>query len=531
METLSKIVGFTVSEKQIVHENIDIFGANLTFLTFEYAGFYVYLWGIGQISHSSWYSLGFPPSHNLSDRNVLIEFRSNEIIIENDWLGSIPVYYNSKEKIISTLSTKCLKDKTFSENGRSNYFEFGYAVFGQTAFEDVKFMEAYSSLKMSAQTFGYETKKDIYAEQILNENSEYQDFNTVVEAHKNYMLQIENQYNFPKIIPTSGGFDSRLLNLWTANKAAVFSYTYGISKRQAESQEVVYAQKLSQLLGTNWQQVQLGNFMQYFRESFGIFGFSSGLFTMYHIDFYKKIKANLPAQNMLWYSGIFGDAWSGGISPIVPDTPNDLCHLGYRHGLHMDKRFISAKENPIKNAFFSKNLPFLKTEGNLLLNIVRTKAIFISYLATLPEYFGYPVVTPFLNYNLVKQQLAIKPELRLNRKWQQQYFKQEGVDIEAYKLQYSRRNTVNFQVAKQHRWESIEAKYFDNQLLASEINKINRQLSDIPYWMQLKNNLLTTMYIKEILKKIGFQDNLSKLLTEYQIIKPLEMVFRKEPMP
>ena len=58
------------------------------------------------------------------DRNILISFENDKIIVENDWLGSIPIFYNQKENIISTLSNFCLKDKynaplAYQANSRS----------------------------------------------------------------------------------------------------------------------------------------------------------------------------------------------------------------------------------------------------------------------------------------------------------------------------------------------------------------------------------------------------------------------------
>ena len=94
---MDKIVGFTVSKHKISHDDIDIFGMGLNKVEFRKNGFNIYLWGIGNIENcviGGKYSLSFPVSENLLDRNILLYFSNKSIIIENDWLGSIPVFYN-----------------------------------------------------------------------------------------------------------------------------------------------------------------------------------------------------------------------------------------------------------------------------------------------------------------------------------------------------------------------------------------------------------------------------------------------------
>ena len=77
------------------------------------------------------------------------------------------------------------------------------------------------------------------------------------------------------IVPTSGGYDSRLLNWCIEDKSRVRSFTYGISENQAESYEVVYARRLSEILGTWWEQIPLGGFHKYFDDWEKLFGVST----------------------------------------------------------------------------------------------------------------------------------------------------------------------------------------------------------------------------------------------------------------
>ena len=61
----------------------------------------------------------------------------------------------------------------------------------------------------------------------------------------------------PVVIPTSGGYDSRLLNLLVDDRSRIRAFTYGTSDDQKASLEVVRAAALSRTLGTRWQHIPL----------------------------------------------------------------------------------------------------------------------------------------------------------------------------------------------------------------------------------------------------------------------------------
>ena len=159
----NKLIGFTISKKEIDHTDIDILNSNLSIKKINHNNLFIYLWGIGDINKckiNSKYSLSFPLNDSLLDRNILISFEDENIVIENDWLGSIPVLYNSKELINSTLSRKTLKNKTIHPEGLNNYFEFGYSVLEQTPFKNVKFMRYFSKIVIDSNNLNVVYKED-----------------------------------------------------------------------------------------------------------------------------------------------------------------------------------------------------------------------------------------------------------------------------------------------------------------------------------------------------------------------------------
>ena len=309
----NKLIGFILTTEKI-KPRIDTFNVGLNLFTIKHNNFHIYLWGTGLIENykiNGKYSLSFPLNNSLLDRNILISIEGNEIIVENDWLGSIPVFYNPKEKIVSTISNFCLKDKKIHDEGLSNFCEFGYSVFEQTVFEDVKFMRYYSKLIVSDENIKIEYKKDPVSEKSFLEKESNE--NDVINLMQDYVSRIESQIDGDIVLPTSGGYDSRLLNYLVKDKSRIRSFTYGLSKDQTKSSEVVHAKKNSEIFSTKWEQIELKNYPKYISKWFSIYGFSTHLHGMYHIEFYFKILEKYKFKNPSFLSGIFGDIWAGNI--------------------------------------------------------------------------------------------------------------------------------------------------------------------------------------------------------------------------
>ena len=148
---MDKIIGFTISKGKIDHSDVDIFRSGLNIKNINQNGFDIYIWGVGNLENcivNGKYSLSCPLNENLLDRNVLISLSEKSVIVENDWLGSIPVFYNTKDVIVSTLCLKAFRNKVIDPEGLNNYFEFGYSVFEQTPFLDVKFLRYFSKIRI-----------------------------------------------------------------------------------------------------------------------------------------------------------------------------------------------------------------------------------------------------------------------------------------------------------------------------------------------------------------------------------------------
>lgn len=520
---MNKIVGFTISRDEISHGDVDVFNVGLNVRHIHICGLNLYLWGIGDIEGckvNGKYVLSFPLNDDLLDRNVTLLIGSDSIIVENDWLGAIPVFYNAKEIIVSTQSLRTLKDKKVHAEGLNNFMEFGYSILEQTMFSDVKFMRFFSKLTVSVQgirnTYKVDPAKTPGIFLPVSDEAE------VIDAIRSYVNKIECSIDGNIVIPTSGGYDSRFLNAMVRDKARVRSSTYGLSKNQEESFEVVYAKKVCELLDIKWQEVRIGDWYRYMPEWFRIFGFSTHLHGMYQIEFYEKIKNGLgPAGGASVLSGIIGDAWASYGKINTMKSPRELKKIGYTHGLNISKRNFKANDDGCLRAhFYAHNFVALRDEKFMIITAMRFKLMLLTYLVQLPEYFGYPAWTPFLNFNNVVSMLNIKSSLRKDRKWQKDFFRRNGLFVEDAKLKSDRNNFVMYEAFKKHPFEPIDIRGMSQYLDSGYLRRINKEMLNKSFMVRFKNELLSNKYPRAILYRLF---DAKYAFWEYPIVKCVEM--------
>jgi len=498
----NKIIGFTISKKAIDHNDVDVFKSKLNKLFFETSGLYVYLWGIGDIKkcfiNTNCITLSFPIHSSLEDRNVLINIKNNLIEIENDWLGSIPIFYNKNRNIVSTLINKTLPNsiKNIDNEGLYNYLEFGFCVFEHTPFIETKFLRHFSKITMNKSKISIKYKKDYF----LNIQKSFSIPNKVINLIDNYINTNASKTSGKIIIPTSGGYDSRLLNFLFKDKEKIKSFTYGITNLdKLPSCEVAKAEKLSEILHTKWKEIKLGCFHKYYEDWFKLFGCSTHLHGMYQIEFYKEILQYLGAnKKMTVLSGIIGDGWSGKLEIGHINNFHDLVSLGYTHNLSGKGYFSKFPTNhSYTKKYYIKNKNFINKQNISPILTLRLKIILLSYLISIPDYLGIPTWAPFLNFDIVKSLLSIEPSKRFGRVWESEFFKSKGINLETMNISCTNTNTLNkegqdklplaginiislMKLIKVNYLLSIPIKKFSVNYLLPVINKISHLLIYFP---------------------------------------------------
>lgn len=518
----SKIIGFVITKaenKFSLNLNPEVRSYN-----FQVNNYSITLYFIGEnieecsINNKS-FSLGFPANDSLLDRNLIISFNNNTIIIENDWLGSIPVYYNETDKIISNFPNICLKDKTYDPEGLYNYLKYGFSVFHHTPFIGVKFLPFYSKLTIAEDCFNIVRKEDPIHNYKFNNKINTKD---IINSTRKYVQNVEDKIEGEIILPISGGYDSRLLAHLVKDKERIRSYTYGVSKDQTKSNEVVKAKEIAKRFGFNWENIKLENSFDFIKEWHNIYGFSTHLHGMYHIEFYKKILAGELSANKNLLSGIVGDAWAGSINYSQISRPEQLYQLSYNHNITCNP-FGHAPTNNQQIEYFEDNQYLLSDIRLYPIITVRLKLALLNYLQIIPEAQGIPSWSPFLNFDIAMKMLSLPQEERYLRKWQTKYFYENNLIPRHSPFSADTRNVVNRLLFFNAKLEPLKEFNYLDYIPSDQINWINK--------IFIKNNPLeyinyratTTRIIKEVLKKLGHGNLFNSRLSQYQILKALEM--------
>lgn len=526
---MTKIIGFLIS-KEKKEIDIDFFNVGLKTIELSHLDYNIYLWGIGEIENykiDDKYSLSFPLHDSLLDRNVLVSFKDQNISIENDWLGAIPVFYNPKEQIVSTLSNYCIKDKTIHNEGLTNFCEFGYSVFDQTMFEDIKSMRYYSKLIVSNDSIKIKYKKDpVLEEEFLSNQTTTDD---VISLMQEYVTAIEDKTDGEIVLPTSGGYDSRILNYLLKDKSRIRSFTYGISSDQSKSTEVVHAKKISEIYGTKWERIELAKFHKYLDKWIKVYGISTHTHGMYHIEFYTKILEKHKFDKPTFLSGIFGDIWAGSVNYNEIKSYRDIIKLGYTHGMNLDPSYLQLKSrSTIIEGVFLKNKEHLQDDKIKAVFTIRMKLMLISYLTQIPEYFGMPVWTSFLNYEIVKATLNLPDEQRKDRVWQRDFFKSVGLGLEDMGLESVKSNKLDYEIAKKASFEPVDVELMQSYISKERLEEINTLLETPSSFGAIKNQLLYMPKVGGVLRRLGFKNEFLKALHEYYVIKAIEKGLKHE---
>lgn len=535
-----KIIGFTVSRKPIDHSGVDIFHANLTFKRLIVAEWHVYLWGIGDLERCFFdeknCSLSFPLTQSLEDRNVLITLSQERVVIRNDWLGSIPVFYCVTGQMVSTLFTKVSQARCeLDDEGLADYLDFGYSVFEQTPLKDVKFLRYSAMLTLGRDgTISMSYENDMAPAEVAASGES--DVSVVIETVREYMRNAGSTVAGPLIVPTSGGYDSRLLLFLLDDKSRARSFSFGISDDQSKSSEVVLAKAICDQLRVEWQQVQLGAFHKYIPEWLTLYGCSTHLHGMYQMEFYEKVRQCLGFAGGTVVSGIVGDAWSGKVKPPVVRGPRDVVRLRYSHGGNLPPNSCRTRSKGLgRSCCFTQYNDHWKDDKFRIVMLVRTKMMLLSYLLAVPEYLGFPAWTPFLNKRVVFGMLSLPANLREGRRWQRDLFRANGIcpdDDDTLKV--DRSNTLNLNALRQQCVEIPDSATLDRLVRTRFRVKLERKYDVLLHYVACGGKPFSLSeylddklhYYRRLHAWFGLKLNPSTLMTPYgevMILKSLAM--------
>jgi hypothetical protein len=436
------------------------------------------------------------------------------LMYETDWLASRPVFYNEKTSQISHNINDVidLNNIEFHPEGLNNYLDFGYSVFGQTPVKHVKFLPPCSRITKDINgKISIEHSTDPVEKWIGHESHEDDVLHEIFKSVRYWEKNTEGEI----ILPLSGGYDSRLLGLFVKDKSRIRAFTYGLSDKQNQSFEVVYAKTISKILSFDWQQIELGNYHNYFNYWLKHFGISTHAHGMYHIEFYKKILEHVNGSNP-FLSGIFGDVWAGNVGNLQIDIPSDIFKLGYTHGMSASSKFsMLPKNNRHLNNFFEKNRKALKEPLFQTTWLIRLKMILISYLISIPESFGFKVWSPFLDEKIALGMATLPSHRKKDRIWQTDFFKKHNLNIEAMNIKADKSNTLNYQAIRNNPPSGLSVDILGEIISPHYIRLINAKIKEF-----IKSDIKPSTLNKN-------DNDVFKYYCAYLTLKPIEYLLSK----
>jgi len=185
-------------------------------------------------------------------------------------------------------------------------------------------------------------------------------------------------------------------------------------------------------------------------------------------------------------------------------------------------------ESTIKITFYEKYRKILNNDKLKAIFSMRIKLILLSYLTQIPEYFGMPVWTPFLNFDIVRSILNINDKRRIKRIWERDFFRKVGLNLEDMGLKSIKSNQLDYAVAKNFKFEPIDIDLMAEFIDKKRLFEVNKCLSRVNLFEVLKNELLFIPKIGGIMRRIGYENNYLKALYEYFVIKAIEKGLKYE---
>jgi hypothetical protein len=449
------------------------------------------------------------------------------LLFETDWLASRPVFYNEITGQASHNINDVIDYANFEliPEGINNFLDFGYSVLEQTPVKDVKFLRYSSKLWMDDQgNLSVEYLDDPVEQRIDYRVSEVD----VIDLLRERIHKWEQSVDGEIIIPTSGGYDSRLLNLLVEAKARLRTFSYGVSENQTESFEVIYAQLLSQKLGTCWEQITLGDFHQYFDDWDQLFGVSTHAHGMYHFEFYNKILPKVKGGNPL-LSGIIGDAWAGGVEIEPINSPDEVRQLGYTHGLRADSSQSQFKSDcSLLQNYFEKNHDRLHDMRMRIVESMRFKIILLSYLMSVPLSLGFNPWSPYLDLDVAMAMLNLPAVRRQGKLWQEEFFRKQDVDFKSAHIQTSRQNNLSYQAMRRVPLKPLDARLLAAVIKPAYVEWINRETAPQLTLGDRCESFLRIPKLGRTLRNIGLHTPRLNAYRAYLTLKPIESLLRKK---
>jgi len=454
------------------------------------------------------------------------------LVYESDWLATRPFFYNLRTGAAShdINAVIDLAQLEFDPEGFNDYLDFGFSIFERTPVRDVRPLRYSSRLWREPDGRLRVEYLDDPAYSWLEHRSSVPEVLELAEARINEAAGDQGEV----VVPTSGGYDSRLIDLLLRDRSRLRTFTYGTSDEPSRSTEVVKARELARRLGFRWELIPLGDFHRYFADWDAIYGVSTHAHGMYHIEFYRKVLERVAAGSRL-LSGACGE-WFEGDDPEVRvietlERPEDVLEV-FRYGRmcadSSASRLVSHRRGAQR---LLEEEPRIRTEMlPRVFTVVRLRMILLSYLLTVPRCLGLEPRAPFLDIELAMRMLTLPGPLRRDRRWLHEFFAGAGLDLESHPLPSDNRNSLNYRGLRRVSVRPLDVSLLRELVDPDYVRRVNRTVGPLGLGWEAFWRLGYTPGFRratQALRQRGLSDRRRLAYGAYLTLRPIEELLRR----
>lgn len=460
--------------------------------------------------------------HQFKHQKIMLEIGKP---VKSSWIPTSHIFYNIKTGNVSENINDVidLSNLAFDPEGLYNYLSAGYSLYGRTLIRDVFFLEANSELSRNQKGNLIVTRFD---DPILSWPNRATKEVEVIDLLEDRVNKWVESTSGTIVIPTSGGYDSRMLNYLVGDRDRIRAFTYGLSDNQFESFECVYAKEICARLKISWEMVPLGEYHRYMEEWTDLYGASTHAHGMYQMEFYNKVFSRTHGGNVM--SGIVGDAWAGSIKTSAPLSPLELNKFSYSHGMNADPNFCKlTKSGKFNEENYEKYAYLYGDEKYRTVFLIRNKLILLGYLLKIPQGIGFNTWSPFLDQEVVNAMMSLPSSSRKNRRWQKILFEKANLDVESSCLIKNNQNTLNYQAMKKYPLKPLREDILKELFDEKYISWINNNINPSKFYNQISISTFNNPMMRRILSKYGLTETTLKAYCAYLTLLPIQNLLEK----
>lgn len=375
-----------------------------------------------------------------NDRYLKIHINERAIKIENDYAGTIPIYYSMRRYLsISNIEPCVVIDSNTTTDDISYENIYGYLRYMHFIWDETAYKHIFTMLPDSEYLFDYVNLKvsEKYLEtvKVSDNNKNITDREVAKRLNElNDELVHGSLEKYSQIIlPLSSGYDSRMILASLSKrkelKDKLYCFTYGT----IGSVEVEAARRLTKKLGVKWSFIDLPcRFLtkEYLFDIYNIFGSSLHMHGMYQLEFFNEISKKIEIKNnSCLTSGFMTGVPAGQHNSLlgVGESTNSLtsCMNKFSQSkywsdkelnsmdIFKNKKYIDKAEERFQKAFNRFNGDIFQKA--VMFDIWTRQRNFISYYPRTLEW-KIPVVSPHMNVKYINFFMSISKEHLDNRR-------------------------------------------------------------------------------------------------------------------